>query len=96
MSRIGRLPIPVPSGVDVAIDGRTVNVSGPKGKLSHTVAAPITVESPTRLRVTGIDKQQVGQVAANIRKLRKPDPYKGKGVRYQGEVIKRKVGKTGK
>jgi large subunit ribosomal protein L6 len=55
-----------------------------------------TVEAPTRLRVTGIDKQQVGQVAANIRKLRKPDPYKGKGVRYQGEVIKRKVGKTGK
>ena len=179
MSRIGRLPIPVPSGVDVAIDGRTVSVKGPKGSLSHTVAAPIaveraedgvlqvtrpdderesralhglsrtlianmitgvtegysktleivgvgyrvqargsdlefalgyshpvpvkapdgitfTVEAPTRLRVTGIDKQQVGQVAANIRKLRKPDPYKGKGVRYQGEVIKRKVGKTGK
>jgi large subunit ribosomal protein L6 len=179
MSRIGRLPIPVPSGVDVAIDGQTVSVKGPKGSLSHTVAAPIavertedgvlqvtrpnderesralhglsrtlianmitgvtegysktleivgvgyrvqargsdlefalgyshpvpvtapdgitfTVEGPTRLRVTGIDKQQVGQVAANIRKLRKPDPYKGKGVRYQGEVIKRKVGKTGK
>ena len=55
-----------------------------------------TVESPTRLRVSGIDKQQVGEVAAKIRKIRKPDPYKGKGVRYQGEVIKRKVGKTGK
>jgi large subunit ribosomal protein L6 len=179
MSRIGRLPIPVPSGVNVAIDGQTVSVKGPKGALAHTVAAPIaveraedgtlqvtrpdderesralhglsrtlianmitgvtegysktleivgvgyrvqargsdlefalgyshpvpvkapdgitfTVEAPTRLRVTGIDKQQVGQVAANIRKLRKPDPYKGKGVRYQGEVIKRKVGKTGK
>ena len=179
MSRIGRLPIPVPSGVDVAIDGQTVNVKGPKGSLSHTVAAPITVErdedgtlkvqrpnderqnralhglsrslianmitgvtegytkileivgvgyrvqargsdlefalgfshpvpvkapegisfaveSPTRLRVTGIDKQLVGQVAANIRGLRRPDPYKGKGVRYQGEVVKRKVGKTGK
>ncbi len=179
MSRIGRLPIPVPGGVDVTVDGRTVNVRGPKGTLSHTVAAPITVsraddgtlavarpdderssralhglsrtlianmitgvtegytktleivgvgyrvqargsdlefalgfshpvpvrapegitftvESPTRLRVTGIDKQQVGQVAANIRGLRKPDPYKGKGVRYQGEVVKRKVGKTGK
>jgi large subunit ribosomal protein L6 len=179
MSRIGRLPIPVPSGVDVAIDGRTVNVTGPKGSLSHTVAAPITVdrdedgtlrvsrpdderesralhglsrtlianmitgvtegytktleivgvgyrvqargsdlefalgfshpvpvrapegisftvESPTRLRVTGIDKQQVGEVAAKIRKIRKPDPYKGKGVRYQGEVVRRKVGKTGK
>ena len=179
MSRIGRLPIPVPSSVDVAIDGQTVSVKGPKGALSHTVATPITVErgddgvlsvqrpndervsralhglsrtlianmitgvtegytktleivgvgyrvqargsdlefalgfshpvpvkapdgitftveSPTRLRVTGIDKQQVGQVAANIRKLRRPDPYKGKGVRYQGEVVKRKVGKTGK
>jgi large subunit ribosomal protein L6 len=179
MSRIGRLPIPVPAGVDVAIDGQTVSVKGPKGSLSHTLAAPITVargedgtlsvqrpnderesralhglsrtlianmiagvttgysktleivgvgyrvqargsdlefalgyshpvpvrapegiaftvESPTRLRVEGIDKQQVGQVAANIRKLRRPDPYKGKGVRYQGEVVKRKVGKTGK
>ncbi len=179
MSRIGRLPIPVPAGVDVAIDGQTVNVTGPKGTLSHTVAAPITVareddgtlrvqrpddqresralhglsrtlianmitgvtqgysktleivgvgyrvqargsdlefalgfshpvpvkapegitftvESPTRLRVSGIDKQQVGEVAAKIRKIRRPDPYKGKGVRYQGEVVKRKVGKTGK
>jgi large subunit ribosomal protein L6 len=179
MSRIGRLPIPVPGGVDVAIDGQTVNVTGPKGSLSHTLAAPITVqrgddgalqvqrpndervsralhglsrtlvanmitgvtdgyskvleivgvgyrvqarggdlefalgfshpvlvtapegitftvEAPTRLRVTGIDKQQVGEVAAKIRKIRRPDPYKGKGVRYQGEVVKRKVGKTGK
>jgi large subunit ribosomal protein L6 len=179
MSRIGRLPIPVPSGVDVTIDGSTVNVKGPKGTLSHTVAAPITVEraedgtlqvqrpnderesralhglsrtlfanmitgvtqgysktleivgvgyrvqargsdlefalgyshpvpvkapqgitfaveAPTRFRVEGIDKQQVGEVAAKIRKLRKPDPYKGKGVRYQGEIVKRKVGKTGK
>ncbi|WP_204691734.1 50S ribosomal protein L6 [Geodermatophilus bullaregiensis] len=179
MSRIGRLPISVPSGVDVSVDGQTVSVKGPKGQLAHTVAAPITVargedgvlsvqrpdderesralhglsrtlianmitgvtegytktleivgvgyrvqargsdlefalgyshpvpvrapdgitftvESPTRLRVTGIDKQQVGQVAANIRGLRRPDPYKGKGVRYQGEVVKRKVGKTGK
>ena len=54
------------------------------------------VESPTRFIVRGIDKQRVGEVAANIRKLRKPDPYKGKGVRYQGEVVRRKVGKTGK
>ncbi len=180
MSRIGRLPIPVPGGVDVAIDGRAVMVKGPKGQLSHTVASPITVErgdggvvvvkrpdderesrslhglsrtlianmitgvtdgfsksleivgtgyrvqargdtalefalgfshpvpvqapegvffevtSPTRLTVRGIDKQRVGEVAANIRKLRKPDPYKGKGVRYAGEVVRRKAGKAGK
>ena len=54
------------------------------------------VEAPTRFVVEGIDKQQVGEVAANIRKLRKPDPYKGKGVRYQGEVVRRKAGKAGK
>jgi large subunit ribosomal protein L6 len=179
MSRIGKLPIAVPSGVDVSIDGRTVTVKGPKGTLSHTVIEPITVErdddgviqlrrpdderrnkamhglsrtlvnnlvvgvtagyekkleihgvgyrvalkgstlefalgfshpvaipapegitftveTPTRFSVSGIDKQLVGETAANIRKLRKPDPYKGKGVRYAGEVIRRKVGKTGK
>jgi large subunit ribosomal protein L6 len=179
MSRIGKLPITVPSGVEVNIDGQTVNVKGPKGALSHVVAEPITVEraedgtlevkrpdderrsrslhglsrtlvhnmvvgvtqgyekkmeihgvgyrvqlkgrdlefalgyshpvtvpapegitfaveNPTRFSVQGIDKQQVGEVAANIRKLRKPDPYKGKGVRYAGEQIRRKVGKTGK
>jgi large subunit ribosomal protein L6 len=179
MSRIGRLPIPVPSGVDVSLDGRAVTVKGPKGTLSHTVAEPIeigraddgslqvtrpdderrnralhglsrtlvanmvhgvtegytkvleivgtgyrvaakgsdlefslgfshpvlvkapegitfAVETPTRFTVSGIDKQQVGEVAANIRKLRKPDPYKGKGVRYQGEHIRRKAGKAGK
>ena len=54
------------------------------------------VEAPTRFVVEGIDKQQVGEIAANIRKLRKPDPYKGKGVRYQGEQVRRKVGKAGK
>ena len=180
MSRIGKLPIPVPSGVDVAIDGPLVTVKGPKGTLSHSVAAPITVEkgdngvldvkrpdeeriskslhgltrtlvnnmvvgvtegyekkleivgvgyrvlskgptqlefqlgyshviifdapagitfnveSQTKLGVVGIDKQLVGEVAANIRKLRKPEPYKGKGVRYSGEHIRRKVGKAGK
>ena len=179
MSRIGRLPIPVPAGVDVTIDGRTVTVKGPKGTLSHSVVEPIaiskeedgtlavtrpddqrdsksrhgltrtlvnnmvigvtagyskpmeivgvgyrvaaegkdlvfalgyshpvpvkapegisfTVESPIKFKVEGIDKQLVGEVAANIRKLRKPDPYKGKGVRYAGEVVRRKVGKTGK
>jgi large subunit ribosomal protein L6 len=178
MSRIGKLPVPVPSGVEVAIDGQSITVKGPKGSLSHVVAEPITVaqedgslnvvrpddervskslhglsrtlianmvvgvtdgyvknleivgtgyrvaargsdlefalgfshpvlitapdgisfrvDSPTRFAVSGIDKQKVGEVAANIRKLRKPDPYKGKGVRYQGEVIRRKAGKTGK
>ena len=178
MSRIGKLPIAVPGGVDVTIDGREVTVKGPKGSLSHSVAAPIvvaqedgtllvrrpddertskalhgltrsllanmvlgvtqgyekrleivgtgyrvtakgsnlefalgyshpitveppqgvtfTVEAPTRFMVSGIDKQQVGEVAANLRKLRKPDPYKGKGVRYAGEQIRRKVGKAGK
>jgi large subunit ribosomal protein L6 len=69
---------------------------------SHPVVVPapegisFKVETPTRFAVEGIDKQKVGEVAANIRKLRKPDPYKGKGVRYQGEVIRRKAGKTGK
>ena len=116
MSRIGRLPVTVPSGVEVTIDGQAVSVKGPKGSLSHTVAAPIavnrdddgtitvkapdgisfTTDGPLRLSVQGIDKQLVGEVAANIRKLRKPDPYKGKGVRYAGEHIRRKVGKAGK
>ena len=69
---------------------------------SHPIMVPapegitLRVESPTRFVVEGIDKQQVGEVAANMRKLRKPDPYKGKGVRYQGEQIRRKVGKAGK
>ena len=179
MSRIGRLPIPVPTGVDVTITGREVVVKGPKGSLTHNLAAPIeiakqddgtlvvsrpddqrvskalhglsrtlvanmitgvtqgyikkleisgvgyrvqakgsslefalgyshpivvaapegitfVVESPTKFQVEGIDKQKVGEVAANIRKLRKPDPYKAKGVKYAGEVIRRKVGKAGK
>ncbi|KGN43046.1 50S ribosomal protein L6 [Knoellia aerolata] len=178
MSRIGRLPVAIPSGVEIAVEGQTVKVKGPKGELAHTVAQPIvverkddqvevtrpnderesrslhgltrslihnmvlgvtegyvkkleihgtgyrvvnkggslefalgyshsitieppqgitfTVENPTRFQVEGIDKQLVGEVAANIRKLRKPDPYKGKGVRYAGEHIRRKVGKAGK
>ena len=178
MSRIGRLPVPIPSGVDVAIDGQAVTVKGPKGTLGLTVVEPIAgvkedtvyrvtrpsddgkvralhglsrtlianmvtgvtqgysktleivgvgyrvqakgkdlefslgfshpvlvtppegitfrVEAPTRFVVEGIDKQLVGETAARIRKLRKPDPYKAKGVRYQGEVIRRKVGKAGK
>jgi large subunit ribosomal protein L6 len=179
MSRIGKLPIQVPAGVDVTIEGRTVAVKGPKGSLSHTVAAPIEVtkgedgvlnvvrpnderqnkalhglsrtlvanmitgvtagytkaleisgvgyrvqakgsnlefalgyshsilieapegitfkvESPTKFSVEGIDKQKVGEVSAKIRKLRKPDPYKAKGVKYAGVVIRRKVGMAGK
>jgi large subunit ribosomal protein L6 len=172
------MPVVIPGGVDVTISGREVTVTGPKGRLSVEVAAPIDVaqadgvvtvtrpsdegeiralhglsrslianmvtgvtegyrktleivgvgyrvqakgqnlefslgfshpvpvtapegitlrvESPTRFVVEGNDKQQVGEVAANIRKIRKPEPYKGKGVRYQGEQIRRKVGKAGK
>ncbi|KIQ17013.1 50S ribosomal protein L6 [Rhodococcus sp. Leaf7] len=179
MSRIGKLPVTVPAGVDVTIAGQDVTVKGPKGTLSLTIAEPITiaknddgslsvsrpdderrsrslhglsrtlvanlitgvttgyttkmeihgvgyrvalkgsdlefalgyshpvpitapdgitfaVETPTRFSVSGIDKQKVGQISANIRRLRRPDPYKGKGVRYEGEQIRRKVGKTGK
>ena len=179
MSRIGRLPIPVPAGVDVSISGALVTVKGPKGTLEHVVPAPIevaraedgtisvtrpnderesralhgltrtllaniitgvtqgyekkleivgtgyrvtakgadlefalgfshpvvvtapegitfAVESPTKFSVSGIDKQQVGEVSANIRKIRKPEPYKGKGVRYAGENVRRKAGKAGK
>jgi large subunit ribosomal protein L6 len=179
MSRIGRRPIPLPSGVEVDISGQHVTIKGPKGTLSHTVVEPIRVsrdddvlnvtrpndekkvrglhglsrtlisnmvtgvtdgytkrleihgvgyrvqargedtlefslgyshpiqvtapegvafqvESPTRVSVSGIDKQRVGQVAAHIRGLRRPDPYKNKGVRYEGERLRRKVGKAGK
>ena len=178
MSRIGRLPIDVPAGVDITIDGSAVTVKGPKGELKLTVASPIevkledgqvlvtrpdderasrslhgltrtlisnqivgvtegyskglevvgtgyrvaakgeslefalgyshsitvdppkgisfAVEGNTKVTVLGIDKQAVGEVAANIRKLRKPEPYKGKGVRYAGEVVRRKAGKSGK
>src|SRR6187402_3852522 len=178
MSRIGRLPIVVPAGVDVTVDGSSVTVKGPKGELALTVASPIevkledgqllvtrpddertsrslhgltrtlianqiigvtegyskglevvgtgyrvaakgeslefalgyshsitvdppagisfAVEGNNKVTVNGIDKQAVGEVAANIRKLRKPEPYKGKGVRYAGEVVRRKAGKSGK
>jgi large subunit ribosomal protein L6 len=178
MSRIGRLPIAVPTGVDVSIDGRTVTVKGPRGTLTRelhpdmavsredgnvVVSRPteqkvhkqlhgltrtlvnnmvvgvtdgyrkgleitgvgyravkvgeklqlslgyshpieidpptgisFEVENPTRLAVVGIDKELVGQVAAQVRATRKPEPYKGKGVRYAGEVVRRKAGKAGK
>jgi len=179
MSRIGRAPIPVPSGVDVTLDGRRVSVKGPRGTLERVLPPDITVRhddgvlvverpdderehralhgltrslvnnmvvgvtqgfqkdleivgvgyratsqgpttielalgfshpvrmeapqgvtfevpAPTRITVRGNDKEAVGQVAANIRKLRKPEPYKGKGVRYAGEVVRRKAGKAAK
>ena len=178
MSRIGRLPIPVPSGVDVTIEGRMVTVKGPKGLLSRELHPDMTVsreddkivvtrpteqkthkqlhgltrtlvnnmvvgvtegyrkpleisgvgyraalvgrklqlnlgyshpieidppegitfelENPTRLAVVGIDKELVGEIAAKVRSTRKPEPYKGKGVRYAGEQIRRKAGKAGK
>jgi len=178
MSRIGRLPIDIPAGVDVKIDGAAVTVKGPKGELSLTVASPIevkleenqvlvtrpdderasrslhgltrtlinnnivgvtqgysksleivgtgyrvaqkgsaiefalgfshpvlieapagiafAVEGNNKVTVSGIDKQLVGETAANVRKIKKPEPYKGKGIRYAGEVVRRKAGKAGK
>ncbi|OKL48239.1 50S ribosomal protein L6 [Boudabousia liubingyangii] len=178
MSRIGRLPVSLPAGVEVKLEGRELTVKGPKGQLQHVIPEPIEVaidgseltvsrpnderksrslhgltrtliqnmvlgvtqgfekkleivgtgyrvvakgkdiefalgfshpvpvaapegiefkvEGPTKLTVAGIDKQLVGEVAANIRKIRKPEPYKGKGVRYAGEQVRRKVGKAGK
>lgn len=82
----------VPKGADLELSlgySHTITVQPPEG-------ITFVVDSATALRVEGIDKQLVGQVAANIRKLRKPEPYKGKGVRYAGENVRRKVGKTGK
>ncbi|CAN2243625.1 50S ribosomal protein L6 [Candidatus Planktophila dulcis] len=178
MSRIGRMPIAVPSGVEISITGQNVAVKGPKGSLAIAVPAPIQVsqadgvitvarpneervtrslhglsrtlvanmvhgvtsgysltinivgvgyrvaekgkdlefqlgyshpinfpapegitykvESPTKLIISGIDKQLVGETAAKVKKLRKADPYKGKGLRLEGEVVRRKAGKAGK
>src|SRR5438034_32817 len=106
MSRIGRLPVTIPSGVDLKIDGQTVTVKGPKGQLALGFSHPIeidppagitfTVETPQKLKVSGVDKEVVGEVAAKIRALRVPDPYKAKGVKYAGEYIRRKAGKAGK
>src|SRR5207302_1947876 len=107
MSRIGKKPIPIPTGVTVKIEGNTVAVQGPKGKLDTALPAGIKVEQKdghldavvypkqTKVALTGIDRQKVGQVAAEMRSLRPPDPYKNKGVRYAGERLQKKVGKTG-
>ncbi len=88
-------------GVGYRVQARGSNLEFALGFSHPVVVEPpdgitFVVETPTRFSVSGIDKQKVGEVAANLRKLRKPDPYKGKGVRYQGEVIRRKVGKAGK
>ena len=80
MSRIGNAPIPVPDGVTVTIKPRT--------------GITFEVPTPTEIFVRGTDKQMVGQTAAEIRKVRPPEPYKGKGIRYQGEQVRRKAGKT--
>jgi large subunit ribosomal protein L6 len=109
-SLINNMVVGVTDGYEkkLEIHGTGYRVANQSGNLvfslgySHqiTVEAPdgiaFAVEAPTRFTVSGIDKQQVGEVAANLRKLRKPDPYKGKGVRYAGEQIRRKVGKAGK
>ena len=108
MSRIGKKIIPVPKGVTAKVVDGAVELQGPKGKqvifalgYSHAVVfdipagIDIVIDKQTHITVTGVDRQLVGQVAANIRRLRKPDPYKQKGVRYTGEVLKKKAGKTG-
>src|ERR671912_343501 len=120
MSRIGKKPVPVPTGVTANVEGQTVKVKGPKGALQYVLPDDVAVQGknlqlalgyshdvvyaipegiaivtpkPTEIVITGIDKQKVGQVAAEIRDFRPPEPYKGKGVRYAGEYIFRKEGK---
>src|SRR6266700_2151619 len=108
MSRIGKKPITLPKGVTVKVADGALDVQGLKGKkvifalgYSHAVVydvppgIDIVIDKQTHITVTGVDRQLVGQVAANIRRLREPDPYKQKGVRYTGEVLKKKAGKTG-
>ena len=114
MSRIGKIPVEIPSGVEVNVNGQDISVKGPGYRVTQKGAAlefalgfshPVNVEPPegitfkvegNRVTVEGISKEQVGEVAANIRKIRPPEPYKGKGVRYLGENVRRKVGKAGK
>ena len=126
MSRIGKMPIAVPAGVEVTVaEGNLVTVKGPKGTLTqqlqpsmtikqegaellvsrpddgkenralHGLTRTIEVPQPNQIVVSGCDKQKVGQFAAEIREKRPPEPYKGKGIKYADEVIRRKVGKTG-
>src|SRR5437588_343925 len=108
MSRIGKKPITIPKGVTVAIRERELEVKGPKGALKTPIPQGIEAKAErlttkgsiqqyqTTLTVSGIDKQKLGQVAAEMHRLRKPDAYKGKGVRYADVPIKLKPGKTGK
>ena len=124
MSRIGRLPVAIPAGVEVTVaDGNVVTVKGPKGTLERALPTEleikvedghVVVTRPNDLKrikalhgltrslihnkiiVSGISKEKVGQYAAEIRDKRRPEPYKGKGIKYVDEVIRRKVGKTGK
>src|SRR5436190_1083408 len=97
MSRIGKQPITIPNGVEVTIKDSVVSVKGSKGTLSFTPHPRAIVkmkEKKNFVTVSGIDKALVGQVASNLRGLRPPEPYKGKGIRYFGEVIRRKAGKA--
>ena len=105
MSRIGRLPVAIPAGVTVEIaENNKVTVTGPKGTLSRELPVEMidpegvetVLEGQNKITVQGIDKEKVGQYAAEIRDKRRPEPYKGKGIKYADEVIRRKVGKTGK
>jgi len=106
MSRIGKKPIQIPDSVEIKIEGNEITVKGPKGELKREirpeVSHPVKIEKVEEISfviekniitISGIDKQLVGQVAAKIRKVRKPEPYKGKGIRYVGEYVRRKVGK---
>src|SRR5436190_1197348 len=103
MSRIGKQPIEIPDSVNVAVDPGRVTVNGPLGELTQNVPARVVIDAPAGITfevpvqneivVKGIDKQQVGEIAAEVRDVRPPEPYKGKGIRYRGEYVRRKVGK---
>ena len=94
MSRIGKKPIEIPSGVTVSVEPGRVAVAGPLGTLQQQVPLRMAIaQEEGTVVVKGTDKQQVGQTAAEIRKVRPPEPYKGKGIRYEGEYVRRKVGK---